>query len=88
MPNSFSPNGDGLNELFMPQGTGYVTDNYLFEIYTKWGSRVFRTNDITAGWDGKSKGGADSFNQYLWYLRVTDNLGTIHNLKGFVTLLK
>lgn len=61
-PNAFTPNNDKLNEVFKPtisfvHGSNY--DNklkYRFEIFDRWGGRVFATNDPMSGWDGKING--------------------------------
>jgi len=88
MPNAFTPNGDGKNDFFQPQGTAWVDKNYAFEIFNRWGKRIFKTNDITAGWDGETKGEVDPFNRYLWRVTVTDILDRPHDFKGFVLILK
>jgi len=52
MPNSFTPNGDGINEVFrVPPGSAFQLE--AFSIFDRWGNRVFVTGDITKGWDGK-----------------------------------
>jgi gliding motility-associated-like protein len=54
MPNSFTPNGDGINDLFrVPPGSAFHLEE--FSIFDRWGNRVFTTRDITKGWDGKYK---------------------------------
>lgn len=54
MPNSFTPNGDGINDLFrVPPGSAFHLEE--FSIFDRWGDRVFITRDITKGWDGKYK---------------------------------
>jgi gliding motility-associated-like protein len=51
VPNTFSPNGDGDNDLFMPV-TGCLYELYELEIYDRWGNRVFATQNQNEGWDG------------------------------------
>jgi len=52
MPNSFTPNGDGINDLFrLPPGSAFHLEE--FSIFDRWGNKVFATRDITKGWDGK-----------------------------------
>lgn len=88
IPSSFTPNGDGLNDEFKPMGTGYIEKDYLFEVYNRWGNRIFRTRDVNAAWDGKTKGGSDEVGQYMWYITVRDNQDNVHRLKGFVEVVK
>jgi gliding motility-associated-like protein len=89
MPNCFTPNDDNLNEVFKPLGTGLVSSNYLFEVYNRWGSIVFKTNDITKGWDGKTNTDLyDPSNVYFWRIQITDILNEYHLKSGYVYLLK
>lgn len=88
IPSSFTPNGDGLNDVFKPIGTGYIETDYLFEVYNRWGNRIYRTRDIAGAWDGKTKGGSDEIGQYMWYITVRDNQDNVHRLKGFVDVVK
>jgi gliding motility-associated-like protein len=50
-PNAFSPDGDGINDLFMVQG--HHIDEYQIRILNRWGEEVYRSNDISTGWNGK-----------------------------------
>ncbi|MBL4653313.1 MAG: gliding motility-associated C-terminal domain-containing protein [Flavobacteriales bacterium] len=51
-PNSFSPNGDGLNDFFSPKGEGINSDKYLLTIFSRWGEVIFQSSDVWSGWDG------------------------------------
>lgn len=54
IPNTFSPNGDGVNDkLFVRSG---ILDRFTFKVYSHWGQKVFETNDLNDGWDGTFKG--------------------------------
>ncbi|HHH50295.1 MAG TPA: T9SS type B sorting domain-containing protein [Saprospiraceae bacterium] len=55
LPNAFTPNGDGRNEIFRINNP-FAIDLISFEIFDRWGSRVFLTNVATEGWDGSFKG--------------------------------
>lgn len=55
IPNAFTPNGDGPNDVFMPQ-FGCSPLNYTMWIFDRWGNVIFETKDHNAGWDGTSKG--------------------------------
>lgn len=52
VPNAFTPNGDGLNDVFMPVYTEVNILNYKMLIYNRWGQQLFESNQITHGWDG------------------------------------
>lgn len=96
MPTAFTPDRDNLNDVLTPQGTGWLAQNYVFEVYNRWGSRIFRTTDISVGWDGGiTDSNADARvtyakpnDTYVWRVLVTDNLQKIHSLKGRITLLR
>jgi gliding motility-associated-like protein len=59
IPNTFTPNADGKNEVFKPFGMGWDTDNYEMRIYNRWGELVFATTDINHGWNGTGPKGED-----------------------------
>lgn len=89
MPNGFTPNNDNLNDVLIPLGTGWTSKNYLFEVYSRWGNRIFKTNDLLQGWDGKiNDSDTNPFCIYYWRVNITDNIGEVHELKGHVTIFK
>jgi gliding motility-associated-like protein len=54
MPDAFSPNGDGINDVFLPVfHVDFEVINYTFIIFNRWGKEVFKTNNVNEGWDGK-----------------------------------
>jgi gliding motility-associated-like protein len=56
IPNTFTPNGDNLNDVFNIKGVGIKTEGYLMEIYNRWGDLVYSTKELTKGWDGTVNG--------------------------------
>lgn len=56
VPNSFSPNGDGLNDVFRPEGSEISEEGYTLSIYSRWGELVYMTHNLSDGWDGTVKG--------------------------------
>ena len=88
IPNTFTPNGDGFNDVFFGKGMGIVT--YEIFIFDRWGAQVFQGNSIDAVWDGKSKGGVEFAKQdvYTWQVKLTDVLKKQHNYVGHVLLLR
>lgn len=56
VPNAFSPNGDGLNDVFIPIGTELSEEGYTLAIYNRWGELIFLTHRLDQGWDGTFKG--------------------------------
>ncbi len=88
VPNCFSPNNDGKNDVFMPKGTGWIERGYVFEIFNRWGTRIYHTNNMNDSWDGKTKNLYDQDDAYFWHVSVTDNLNNEYNYKGLVYILK
>ena len=85
VPTAFTPNDDGVNDLFVPKGL-YMEKykSYEFYIYNQWGERIFESTDITEGWTG-----ADFPSEvYSWLLIITDELGEVRKENGLVTLIK
>jgi gliding motility-associated-like protein len=54
-PSAFTPNGDGLNDIIRVVGSLSAYKDFSLSIFNRWGERVFYTQDIYAGWDGKYK---------------------------------
>ncbi|OQA00609.1 MAG: PKD domain protein [Bacteroidetes bacterium ADurb.Bin408] len=91
VPNAFTPNDDGLNDYFYPEGVGLDNENFNFYIYNRWGELVFETNDINKGWDGNTMQGNPAPEAvYTWIilLRTKDGSDFLYRHKGHVTLLR
>lgn len=88
IPNAFTPNDDGVNDVFIPKGM-FVTEFEMF-IFDRWGNLVYKTDDMTKPWNGTVNGGKDIAQQdvYVYYVKVTDFRVTHHSFKGIVILLK
>ena len=88
VPSAFTPNNDGLNDIFKASFGEDVTE-FKLEVYNRWGQIVFKTNDIRKGWDGNIKGYKQSNGVYVWILKyktVTDSKEQM--MKGTVTLIR
>jgi gliding motility-associated-like protein len=55
VPNSFTPDGDGLNDLFLPYGENFQYESYNMQIYDRWGSLIWQTDNPERGWNGKDQ---------------------------------
>jgi gliding motility-associated-like protein len=89
VPNAFTPNGDGVNDVFQPKGFGIT--KYELNIFDRWGEKVFSTKTFEEGWDGTIKGRTNKSieeGSYSWLINVTNVYGKAHELKGHVTLMK
>lgn len=89
-PNTFTPNGDKINEVFFPLGVGWNEDKYRLYIFDRWGEMIFTSNDVRKGWDGKAKNGSDFAQQdvYTWKVELDDIFKKHHSYIGHITLLK
>lgn len=87
MPQSFTPNADGLNDLFGPEYLAPVKD-YYFTIFNRWGEKIFETKDPTVKWDGTYLGQAVMEGVYTYTLNVVFQNYDRKRINGMVTLLK
>ena len=92
IPNSFSPNGDGMNDIFYPRGTGIFTIKSL-RIFSRWSEVIyqrnnFKANDPTKGWDGTFKGQKMNADAFVYTVEVVCENNTEMTFKGSVTLLR
>ena len=87
-PNAFTPNGDGANDTFCPHGWGVVY--YEILIFDRWGKKVFESNTIEPGWDGRIKGERCSDGVYVFVATysMADSSGETYHTKGSITLLR
>jgi len=86
IPNTFTPNGDGQNDVLFVRGLK-VSELY-FAVYNRWGEMVFETTDMNKGWDGKYKGKIAESGVFGWYLKVKCITGAESFKKGNVTLVR
>jgi len=84
-PNTFTPNGDKLNDVFSVSGNCF--DEFEMWIYNRWGSNVFYTNDYTAGWDGAINGVHCSIGSYVWKATYVGEQGPVTK-HGIVNLIR
>jgi gliding motility-associated-like protein len=87
IPNAFSPNGDGQNDIFR---IANITDEKLidFKVFNRWGTILFRTTDPKQGWDGTNKGQAQPVGVYGYVIRIGYPDGYVETYKGTVTLIR
>jgi gliding motility-associated-like protein len=89
IPDAFTPNGDGLNDVFNVKGAGFVEEGFEMRIYDRWGELIYKTNDVYKGWDGTVKGVPAKNDVYVYKIRC---FTTVQNMKkefvGHVTLYR
>ena len=92
MPNTFSPNGDGNNDVFYPRGKGIYSIRSL-KIFNRWGDLVYdqmnmQPNDIAKGWNGHHKGKPAPQDVYVYTMDVVCENNVTLNYKGNVALIR
>lgn len=87
IPNAFTPNNDGINDVFKGVAPGIQRTNY-FRIYNRLGQLVFENQDINKGWDGRFLGVPQPTAVYVWVIKGVDKSGKTVELKGTVTLIR
>lgn len=86
IPNAFSPNGDGKNDVFKPEGTSISAMN--MQIFNQWGELIYETTNITGGWNGTYDGKPQPSGVYMYTIRfVLSNKSTLLR-KGSVNLIR
>jgi gliding motility-associated-like protein len=87
VPNAFTPNGDGHNDLFRPMLYGNMV-NLDFIVFNRWGQKVFETQTPTGGWDGSINGTPSPTGTYVWYCRYQLDGQSEKTAKGTVILIR
>lgn len=88
VPTAFTPDGDGTNDAFRPLIVCPVAD-YRFEVFNRWGQRVFETINPDDAWDGRSDGNTPAVSDvYVWKLSYRANTGEASERKGQVALVR
>ncbi|MBX3164482.1 MAG: gliding motility-associated C-terminal domain-containing protein [Bacteroidetes bacterium] len=87
VPDVFTPNGDGLNDVFMPKAI--AIKEYKMQIFNRWGALIFTSTDIAKGWDGKiSNEETHPMGDYVYVFTVLDVNMKLREYKGHFTLMK
>lgn len=86
IPNAFTPNGDGVNDVFQGYGNGILF--YEMSIFDRWGNNVFYTKTFNEPWKGKTKNGNEDAlsDVYVYSVNIKDVKGKNHYFRGIVTL--
>jgi gliding motility-associated-like protein len=87
LPNAFTPNGDGVNDIFRVVHARHVTSMTLM-IYNRWGQQVFVASGVNRGWDGTFAGRPAEGGTYSYILTYHDLTNTLQTVKGTVLLIR
>lgn len=86
IPTAFTPNGDGLNDLFGP--VGKVPEGYSMQIYNRNGECVFRSSSLDARWNGRFRGKIQPTGVFIYYIQYRDLQNNKHQEKGTFVLIR
>jgi len=84
IPTGFTPNGDGINDLFLVRGQ--TLNSYSLQIFNQWGGLLFSSNSQETGWDGYSKGKQVDMGTYTYMIAYSEG-GNVKYLSGHITLI-
>ncbi len=87
-PNAISPEGNGLNDVFLPKGMAWDETKYTLTIFDRWGQQIFTTNDAYKGWNGTYKGLKTTNDIYVYKVELTDIFDKDHVFIGHVMVVK
>lgn len=92
VPNTFTPNGDGVNDVFYPRGAS-ITRIQSMRVFNRWGQMVFEkknfmVNSISEGWNGMYQGRPANMDTYVYVIEYLCENGEIVPIKGNVTLVR
>jgi gliding motility-associated-like protein len=87
LPNSFSPNNDGINDRFGISNSFIIEEMKSFEIFNRLGTRVFQTKEKNDSWDGLYKGNRVNPDKYVYRVSYTCG-GEDYNVQGVLNLLR
>ena len=90
IPASFTPNGDGLNDVFYIQGDALDQAGFEFQIWDRWGQSMFYSKNPTYGWDGRSRidGLLVPAGSYPYIVRYIDRYNEPRTISGHVIVSK
>ncbi|MFN6944350.1 MAG: gliding motility-associated C-terminal domain-containing protein [Cytophagaceae bacterium] len=84
-PNTFTPNNDGLNDVFVVKGS--FVKNFKISIFNKWGELVYQSTNMEEGWDGTINGKPPIAGAYAFMIEAEDHLGESYKQRGTVTII-
>jgi trimeric autotransporter adhesin len=86
VPNVFTPNSDMINDTLFVRGKGVKSLD--FEIYDRWGEKVFESENLNIGWDGTFHGKPMDQGVFVWHLKAVLNTDKEINWKGTISLIR
>lgn len=90
LPNAFTPNNDGINDVYIGTGSIAGIQDFTMKIFNRWGEQIYYSEDPRAGWNGRknNKGTVQANGVYVCLVRYKTDKDEIRELKSFATLIK
>ena len=88
VPNAFTPNGDGINDVFKVKEGYQSIVSFEATVFNRWGKRLFRWNDIAEGWDGNDGGNEAPDGAYFLRIQARGADGKVYDIKKTINLLR
>lgn len=88
MPNAFSPNGDGINDIYKAKNGYQSIKEFHASIFNRWGQKLYEWNDPAGGWDGTYKGKNVAQGVYYVLVKSIGADGIVYNIKKDINLLR
>ncbi len=88
VPNTFTPDFDFKNDVFMPKGFGILEEGYSFMIFNRWGQKIYETHTWGDGWDATYGGQPVQEDTYVWKIIYKDVNGELYTKHGHVNVIK
>jgi gliding motility-associated-like protein len=90
VPNAFTPNDDGLNDVFLPRCIGVDASTYDLSVFDRWGNLIFHSTDLEKGWDGRANAGSEiaQIDTYIWQITFRDLNKNHHQYTGHINIVK
>jgi gliding motility-associated-like protein len=86
IPNAFTPNGDGLNDILLVYG--YIIKEMRFTVFNQWGEKIFESSNQSTGWNGTYNGKKQPSGVYMYVCQLTLKDGTTQVKKGSINLVR
>ena len=87
MPNAFSPNNNGKNDVFRVKWV-YPVKEFKMQVFSRWGQLIFQSNNMNTGWNGTLNGEEMPEGSYVWMIKMTDNNNIKESYNGTVILIR
>ena len=88
MPNAFSPNGDGINDVYKAKSNHRSIIEFHAYIFNRWGQKIYEWTDINGGWDGSFHGSQVKDGVYFVLVKAKGADGKVYNIKRDVNILR